>query len=286
MKSKVVYGYFGHHKCASTWFEAICQDVCRDLGLDFGLYYDASYFDNDLKSHLQSNSVDFIAYANANFSQIKDIGNIKGFHVVRDPRDIVISAYFSHLYSHPTHAWPELIEYRKTLEAKDVDEGLHMEIDFRREQFDEMRSWRSLEGNESILNLKMEDITAQPYEQMLKVFVFLGLLDESDYSAAKRAKYFTSKIFSRVEHTLKLSLPFYVSKIPAERMLGIVWENSFEKKSGGRTQGVENKSSHYRKGVSGDWVNYFTDEHIAHFKEKYNDVLIQYGYESDDKWEL
>ena len=284
MKSKTVYGYFGHHKSASTWFEAICQDVCRDLGLDFGLFYDSTYFDNDLERHLKSNPVDFVAYANADFLQIQNIKTIRGFHVVRDPRDIVVSAYFSHMYSHPTHAWPELIEYRNKLESKDINDGLHMEIDFRKDQFDEMRSWSNLSNNEAILDLKMEDITTQPYEQILKIFSFLGLVDNADFTAEKRTRYFMSKIFSKIQNTLNLKLPFYVNKIPAERVLGIVWENSFEKKSGGRAPGVENKNSHYRKGVPGDWVNYFTDEHIVHFKKSYNDLLIQYGYESDDKW--
>jgi len=282
MKSNIIYGYFGHHKCASTWFEAICQDICRDLRLDFGLFYDASYFNNDLKSYLLENKADFIAYANADFSHIKDIENMKGFHVVRDPRDIIVSAYFSHRYSHPTHAWPELVEYRKKLEATDTNEGLHLEIDFRAEQFNEMRSWSALADNNSILNLKMEDITSRPYEQILSIFRFLGLLDETEYSAKKRTKYFISKVFRRAEHATKLRLPNYISKIPAERLLGIVWENSFEKKSGGRAKGTENKTSHYRKGISGDWKNYFNDDHIKHFKEKYNDLLIQYGYETDE----
>lgn len=40
----------------------------------------------------------------------------------------------------------------------------------------------------------------------------------------------------------------------------------------------------FRKGQIGDWKNYFTDEHIDLYKEKYGDKLIEMGYELDFNW--
>ena len=284
MNSKYIYCYLGHHKCASTWFEAICQEACREMKMKFGLLYDATYFNKNLQTYITDNNIKFFAYANADYRYLEKMDNLKGFHVARDPRDIIISAYFSHLYSHPTHAWPELIEYRKKLESVDIDEGIHLEIDFREEQFNEMRSWKK-SNNNNILHFKMEEITTAPYDQMMKIFKFLELVDESEFTASKRTSYFINKLARKIESAIKVPLPSTLKKIPAERLLGIIWENSFEKKSGGRSAGNENMKSHYRKGISGDWKNYFKEEHILHFKEKYNDVLIQYGYESDENWQ-
>ena len=59
---------------------------------------------------------------------------------------------------------------------------------------------------------------------------------------------------------------------------------SFKKLSGGRKTGEENTNSHYRNGKRGDWKNHFTEKHKTVFKEKYGDLLIKLGYETDYDW--
>jgi hypothetical protein len=59
---------------------------------------------------------------------------------------------------------------------------------------------------------------------------------------------------------------------------------SFEKLSRGRQRGQEDPSSFYRKGVAGDWRNYFTEEDRRVFKEEAGELLIQLGYEEDLDW--
>lgn len=55
--------------------------------------------------------------------------------------------------------------------------------------------------------------------------------------------------------------------------------NRFEKYSGGRKKGLENPNSHYRKGIAGDWINYFDDTTISHFKQVTKDLLEVLGYQ-------
>lgn len=43
-------------------------------------------------------------------------------------------------------------------------------------------------------------------------------------------------------------------------------------------------NSFIRKGIAGDWRNYFSDTHIQAFKEQAGDALIQLGYEIDGDW--
>ncbi len=68
----------------------------------------------------------------------------------------------------------------------------------------------------------------------------------------------------------------------------IVNNNAFKKLSVGRGAGQEDSKSFFRKGISGDWKNHFSDEEKKLFKYhdngKWNDLLIKLGYEVDDQW--
>jgi hypothetical protein len=59
---------------------------------------------------------------------------------------------------------------------------------------------------------------------------------------------------------------------------------SFERLSKGRERGQEDTSSFYRKGVAGDWKNYFTERDKEIYKEEAGKLLIRLGYERDLDW--
>jgi len=59
---------------------------------------------------------------------------------------------------------------------------------------------------------------------------------------------------------------------------------SFEKLSRGRERGQEDTSSFYRKGVAGDWTNYFTERDKEIYKEEAGELLIRLRYERDLDW--
>ena len=59
---------------------------------------------------------------------------------------------------------------------------------------------------------------------------------------------------------------------------------SFERLSKGRERGQEDTSSFYRKGVAGDWTNYFTERDKEIYKEEAGKLLIRLGYERDLDW--
>ncbi|WP_456370376.1 sulfotransferase family protein [Thermodesulfatator atlanticus] len=52
----------------------------------------------------------------------------------------------------------------------------------------------------------------------------------------------------------------------------------------GRKRGQANSKSFYRKGVSGDWKNYFSLKEKETFKKLAGDLLIKLGYEKDFDW--
>jgi hypothetical protein len=74
------------------------------------------------------------------------------------------------------------------------------------------------------------------------------------------------------------------SKLSDKALKEILSGQDFKKKTGGREAGQEDKKSHYRKGVSGDWVNHMKAVHLKYFVAHYNPVLLKLGYESDPDW--
>jgi hypothetical protein len=71
----------------------------------------------------------------------------------------------------------------------------------------------------------------------------------------------------------------------------IVERNRFERLSIGkkfwkptRKAGQADPNSHVRKGISGDWKNYFNPAHIEAFKECAGTMLVEFGYEEGYDW--
>jgi len=60
--------------------------------------------------------------------------------------------------------------------------------------------------------------------------------------------------------------------------------NRFEVITQGRKRGQEDVSAHERKGIPGDLKNHFSDRVKQEFKQKYGDLLIKTGYESNNNW--
>ena len=58
----------------------------------------------------------------------------------------------------------------------------------------------------------------------------------------------------------------------------------FEKLAKGRKQGNEDPTSHFRKGMAGDWQNHFNNRHKNLFKKHAGQLLIDLGYEKDNNW--
>ena len=58
----------------------------------------------------------------------------------------------------------------------------------------------------------------------------------------------------------------------------LLQEYSFERLAG-RKRGEVDKSSRYRRGIAGDWRNYFDSTIMARFEELTGDLVMSLGYE-------
>jgi hypothetical protein len=288
--------YYGHHKCASKWITNVLRQICRDAGLTEQVVVDEAtphgmgpltdyraVFDrSEIRRRADEIGADFVMCQAADRQQAQILAPERAFHVIRDPRDIVVSAYFSHRNSHPVEGLPELQEHRERLRAVPQDEGLMLEFDFSEAELRQLAEWDY--ATPGVLEVRMEDLTADPYGGWVEIFRHLELLEESTpLRTAQLIGSWTRRVRNRVskrDHLGWLRAPGTVS---GELLLSTVFANRFEAKAGGRGVGTEDSSSHYRKGVAGDWRSHFTPEHHELFSERYAHLLVKLGYASSER---
>jgi hypothetical protein len=294
--------YFGHHKCASTWVWQIVDRVSREIGLRHYLVLDekapegrgpltgvtpggpsSSFERRSLAERTEAVGVDFVSCITSDREQAEALAPTRAFHVIRDPRDILVSAYFSHRNSHPTDGLPHLAEHRERLRSLSKEEGLLLEMDFSAGAMRDIAEWDY--DRAEILEVRMEELSAKPYDGFVEIFQHLGLLPaEEPAKARKLLGIWSGRIRNRLAsrpHLARLRKP---TPATAELLLGAVYAQRFEAQTKGRRAGAEDPHSHYRKGVAGDWVNHFTDEHVDAFKDRYGDLVVRLGYETTDDW--
>ena len=116
-----------------------------------------------------------------------------------------------------------------------------------------IRDWMNAASlnKDMILTLKYEDLNLDTAKTLKQVFEFFRIKPDEKLINSLAATKITKEV--DLSEALKKDLP-------------------------GRLR------SSARKGIIGDWKNYFTEEHKKKFKAIAGDLLIKLGYEKDDKW--
>jgi hypothetical protein len=277
-----------HHKCGTRWVHSVCNEICKLTGRKWTVVSNPSQFNYKLSEFFSEHRLDFVSDVNAEYSHLKNMKqDFLAFHVIRDPRDIVISSYFSSLKTHSFENWPELQAHRQKLNDLSKEQGILLEMEFISDVFRSLNNWSYQDSR--ILEVKMESLMKNNYLGFLEIFKHLNLLDEYDQSTSSIAVQTRNQVnllrnrLAERNVLLKWTAS-YPEKIPLLNLLGIVHRNGFSVKTGGRKPGKEDQSSHYRKGIAGDWRNHFTPEIEKEFKAKYGDLTVKMGYESDTNW--
>ncbi len=267
-----MYAFFGHHRCATTWTVTLIVALSRELKLRVA--------SEDRYEKLPSNleRVGFLTHSNATDGIVQQLASVeyRAFHVVRDPRDILVSSYFSDKYSHYVYG-QQFAQFREQLGAMAFAEGLRLELERRTAEFEALAGWNY--HNPRVYETRYEDLTTAPFEQFSKILEFLGIpMPESGMAnRAARAKLAANKWLHRVD----MSVP--VGGIPPQWLRALLDQNSFQNIAG-RQKGQEDQKSHYRKGVAGDWVNYLTGANKDFFKARWGQLVVDLGYEKDLNW--
>jgi hypothetical protein len=177
-----------------------------------------------------------------NYLRLSKPASYRTFFVFRDPRDIIVSHYFSALRgARLVRSDPHS---RELASAEDgislvIDELEHMGL------FSSLESWTAVSAvDEHVRLVRFEDLIGPEGFD-----AFWDLMAHCDIA------------------------------IPGAVLCRVLQDHSFSSLSGGRQPGEEDISSHYRKGVAGDWRNHFTDQHLEKFVEVAGDLVALSGYQ-------
>lgn len=268
--------FFSHHKCATMYYLSIVGRICSELGVHYRVAYDPGGFSSANRSIQTRGGRSLVAYLDARWSCVDALVFDRAVHVIRDPRDILVSAYFSHMHSHQADTWPELQEHRLRLKNVRQEEGLLLELEFNRHVFESLESW-NFERPE-ILELRFENMIADPYTFWVEVANHLGILEPSKFGLRKNIVYASRGLNNLAAKRYKWWPVFAIDGIPAQRLLGMAFENRFEAKTQGRKPGQVDAKSHYRSGRAGGWKEVLSQEHLQEMNRMYPMLLENTGY--------
>ncbi len=229
-----------YHKVGTYWFAGILRDISCYYGLRF---------QNCEQANLRS-GIDVWLEDHSVIDTAK-LPDFAGSHIVRDPRDIVVSGYFYHLWTHEEWAHEKKdryggLSYQQYLNSIDPAAGIHAEIERSAANFDSMAAWNYEDPR--FIEIKYEELIADEPRVFADVFHFFGFTDDA-----------------------------------IRTCLQIAERHSFKSKAR-RAVGQRSERSHLRSGKPGEWKEFFDASHRSHFKERCGDVLIRLGYENSNDW--
>jgi hypothetical protein len=229
-----------HHKVGTVWFQQVISSVLRHYGLRLGVV--------EVWNEKPAANWDGVFYEHAHHFHRRDFAEraIRGTHMVRDPRDVIVSAFHYHLWSeeawlHEPRADLGGQTYQQHLNALPRDEALAAEI--RRcagTSIKDMAQWDY--DQPEFLELRYETVFGDEYATFARVFEHYGFTPDAVEWSARKADAF-----------------------------------SFANRAG-RARRSDGKS-HLRSGTPGGWRETFGPEHVALFDEVAPGVLAKLGYE-------
>ena len=224
-----MFYFHSHHKCASRWAIAYLREVA---GLNF-----LDFESGDKTENVAKTKAHIAFFGNSSYPRAA-AHSLFGVHFIRNPLNIVVSSYFSHLNTHSDAGWDELTAQRQLLRQVDLAEGLDLTVAF----------------------LERERIgpgTSGP----------LFALREWDYADPRFKTVRVEDFVLGPSAAMKELLPMSHPHLPPD------WRYSFEMFSGGRQRGQVDDFSHYRSGDPTEWTKYLSADLVRYLQDRFGDLL-------------
>ncbi len=256
--------HFSYHKCMTSYFNTVFSKISQQFQwhhLHHNGILDSFY--KDVEAHKDQISIISVNNQPVNFERLPK--KYLGTHLIRDPRDLLISGYRYHLWcKEPWTQIPMSAQLKGTLCVEDLglmdksvdrsfqellntvdkEHGLLLELNFRKSHFQQMLQWNY--SNPNILELRYEDLFGNEIEVFKNIFRHYGF----SHSFIKKA-------------------------------LGIVEAHSFKNLN---MKGGTGAKKHASKGIPGQWKEELPASIIKIFKSEHGGLLEKVGYEKNKNW--
>ncbi|MCP5045724.1 MAG: sulfotransferase domain-containing protein [bacterium] len=178
------------------------------------------------------------------------------FCLFRDGRDVMVSSYFYSLFSNDLFNQRVVKTTKKHLGFQDVEQVRENLPAFIHYKFTGGKPPR-FTWSEFIENWAgQKDVGFMYYEKLLEDPL--------------------TELSNAIKRVLKVD-------VDLDKLEEVVANCSFEKMAG-REPGIENPNRFSRKGIAGDWKNYFSREAAEMFDHYAGKTLIEIGYEKNSDW--
>lgn len=179
------------------------------------------------------------------------------FCVIRDGRDVMVSAYHHYLFEHERNSPRLVARFRRALgfaDVTDVRTNLPAFIEF-----------MFTEGSSGRFHFRWDEFVRSWHDKGAAVVRYESLLDGSAEAMAPALR----RVLGTDPDT--------------GRLAEVARRFSFERMAG-RKPGMERRESFLRKGIAGDWRNHFTPHARRVFDHFAGRELVLLGYEADGTW--
>lgn len=236
LSNKVLVGT--HHKSGTVWMSNIFIRICQEYRLNF--------FDGRQKELPRDFHVFFQDHSLFDFGRLQT--PYRGLHLIRDPRDVIVSGCLFHQRS--DEAWLHIkrhdlggVSYSEKINSyRSLDDQIMFEMEHAGlEGIQGMLAWNY--ATPEFIEVKYEDLI-EDVDLMLfhRIFSFLG---------------FPGKCIPQL-----LEIAYAASMF----------------------SGNVSKSVHVRSGKARQWEEYFNRRHKTRFVELFGDALVRLGYEKNNNW--
>lgn len=226
-----------HHKTGTAWMSKIFKEIASNYNLK---YSSPTASKGILVTPTQNFDIFFQTHSRFDLEKISN--NYKGLHIIRDPRDIIVSACFYHMKS--SEEWLHIkspafggLTYQEKLNSySSLDDKLFFEMENSSKiTIQDIKNWDY--NNSNFIEIKYENLIRDNELILFKeIFEFLGF-----------------------------------RKIVTPNILEIAFNNSL-------FSGKVKKSVHVRSGQTQQWKKYLTPLHEKRFFELFGDVLVKLNY--------
>lgn len=243
------YGNIYHctvRKAASQWIKALFSDpiIYRYSGL---LPFERRLYRRRFPHGIpEGRAVLSLFMSYKRFDKLPKPERYRAFFVFRDPRDIVVSDYYSLKTTHaPMGSIPRI---RKVLQERPMKDGLLYVIQHLSDEglFNSLRSWAVAPKSETLRLFHYEDLTGERQrEEVDQMLRHCGIV------------------------------------LPPAELTTLLSRYSFSRMRKDPTGTPE--MSHYRKGTPGDWRNHFDDDIYEAFEAATGNLVELLGYPARDQ---